>query len=244
MISNEGQRTPLELASRAVSHAVGDLVLLTEDHCQPQRDWVRQLYEAQRPDRAAVGGVVETDRDASAIDWAFYYVDFFRYGGVPAEGPSPSLTVCNVSYRRDYLDEFRFLWAEFFHETAVNDALRKRFGPLWINPRAEVKMRRHVRFADALRERYAFGRLFGCTRLEFTGKGRGLLYAVFAPGLPVLLLGRMISAALRRRRNLLTFLKALPPLILMVLAWSWGEWLGYLTRCRPQSLVVAQEVFD
>ena len=31
------------------------------------------------------------------------------------------------------------------------------------------------------------------------------------------------------------------PLTLMVLAWSWGEWLGYVTETRPRDLTVAAE---
>jgi hypothetical protein len=244
MVANEGQRTPLELASRAVREATGDLVLLTEDHCEPRRDWVRRLCEAQGPGRAAVGGVVETHAGVSAVDWAFYYVDFFRYGKPVSEGPSPTLTVCNVAYRLSYLVEISPVWEKFFHETAVNDALRSRFGPLWMTPDAEVKMQRHVRFGDALYERYAFGRLFGCTRLEFASAGRTLFYTVFAPALPLLLLGRMLMKALGSSSTLFPFLRALPALTLMVLAWSWGEWMGYLTRVRPQSLVVAQEACD
>ena len=38
------------------------------------------------------------------------------------------------------------------------------------------------------------------------------------------------------------FLRALVPLVLMVLCWSWGEWLGYVTRRHPGSLVVAPEI--
>lgn len=242
MVANEGQRTPLELASRAVREATGDLILLTEDHCEPSRDWVRRLCEGQGPDRAAVGGVVETHPGVSSVDWAFYYVDFFRYGKPAIEGPSPTLTVCNVAYRRAYLEEIRPAWEKFFHETAVNDALRNRFGPLWMKPDAEVKMRRHVRFSDAIYERYAFGRLFGCTRLEFASSSRGIFYTVFAPALPLLLLSRMTAKALGSSSTLFPFLRALPALTSMVLAWSWGEWLGYLTRVRPRSLVVAQEV--
>lgn len=241
-VSNQGQRTPLELAARAVKESTGELVLLTEDHCIPRPDWVRRLVEAQRPDRAAVGGVVETHPDASALDWAFYYVDFFRYMRPVAEGPSPSLTVCNVAYRRAHLERVAPLWSEIFHETAINDALRQRFGPLWLHPAAEVRMRRTVRFTDAVYERYAFGRLFGCTRLQFAGPGRRLYYAVLAPALPLLLMGRMARKALRRADAFRRFVRALPALTAMVLAWSWGEWLGYLTRRRPASLVVAPEI--
>ena len=244
MIANPGQRTPLELASRAIQESRGEFVLLTEDHCVPRCDWVGRLCKAQHPQRAAVGGAVVTDNGASNVEWAFYFADFYRYAKPLAEGAARTLTVCNVAYRRAYLDRIRPLWENFFHETAVNDALRERFGPLWMIPEAEVRTRRHVSFPDAVLERYAFGRLFGCTRLEFAGRVRRLYYTVFAPALPLLLLGRMAAAALVRRRLWGPFIGALPALTAMVLAWSWGEWLGYLTRHRPRSLAVAQEVRD
>ena len=96
--------------------------------------------------------------------------------------------------------------------------------------------------ADAVYERYAFGRLFGCTRLDFCGLARRLYYTAFAPALPVLLIGRMGAKAVRERASAVAFFSALPALTAMVLAWSWGEWMGYLTRKRPRSLVVAPEI--
>ena len=241
MVANEGQRTPLELAARAVQQASGDLVILTEDHCVPDPDWVKRLYEAQQPGRAAVGGVVRPPIDASAVDWAFYYVDFFRYMPPTDAGPAPSLTVCNVAYRAAYLAVIAPLWKDIFHETAINGALELHFGALWLEPKAGVRMRRNVKFRDAVYERYAFGRLFGCTRLEFAPRWSRLFYAVFAPFLPLLLLGRMTGKALRAGASL-DLIRACPPLVAMVLAWSWGEWLGYVTRRRPRSLVVAPEL--
>ncbi|HEU4563855.1 MAG TPA: glycosyltransferase [Gemmatimonadaceae bacterium] len=243
LVANEGQRTPLELAARAVRESTGDIVILTEDHCIPRPDWVRRLADALLPGRAAAGGVVETDPEAGAVDWSFFLVDFFRYMRPVTAGPSPTLTVCNVAYRRADLEAIAPLWATIFHETAINDALRRRFGALWMVPDAEVRMRRSVRFGDAVYERYAFGRLFGCTRLEAEeGTGRRLYYLAFSPGLPLLLLGRMARKCARRPSTLLRFLRSLPATTAMVLAWSWGEWLGYLTRRRPGSLVVAPEI--
>jgi hypothetical protein len=243
-IANEGQRTPLELAARAVREATGDLILLTEDHCIPHPDWVQRLAEAQRPERAAVGGAVEALPGGTAADWAFYLVDYFRYMLPLAAGPSPSLTVCNVAYRRDRLDEIAGLWDEIFHETAINEALKARFGDLWLEPSAAVGMRRHVRFRDALYERYAFGRLFGCTRLGFLPAWRRAYFGLLAPVLPVLLLGRMTQRSLASRRNAARFARSFPHLVALVLAWSWGEWLGYLTKRRPRSELVAPEVED
>ena len=43
LVSNAGQRTPLELASRALAEARGELILLTEDHCIPDPDWMASM---------------------------------------------------------------------------------------------------------------------------------------------------------------------------------------------------------
>jgi hypothetical protein len=241
IFSNVGQRTPLELASRAVAASGGDVVLLTEDHCVPDPHWVSRLSGALAPGEAAVGGSVATDPTASALDFAFYFVDFFRYAPPVVPGPSPSLTVCNVAYRRQALLDLRDLWSDIFHETAVNSAIRDRHGPLRLIADAPVSMRRHVRFGDAVYERYAFGRLFGCTRLEFEPPGRRLLYTVASPALPALILSRMIRKVIRAPRLRWPFTRALFHLIVLIGAWSWGEWLGYLTRKRPARLTVAQE---
>ncbi len=229
IVINSGQRTPLELASRAVRECKGELILLTKDHCVPSPDWVRTMIDAQAIGRAAVGGRVEIDPDSSATEWAFHFVDFFRYAGPVAAGSKPTLTVCNVAYKRNELEAIRGLWEETFVETAINDALRVRFGALWLAPDSEVTMYRRITLRDAIRERYAYGRLFGYSRLARFSPARRLVYAVLAPALPLLLLGRMASAAFGSRRNRRAFVRSLAPLTLMVLARCWGEWLAYVT---------------
>lgn len=241
MIASRVEHAPPELAARAIHEAVGDFILLTEDHCIPDPNWVAALCSEQSPHRSAVGGVMESDDDARAVDWAVYFVDFFRYMPPVREGESPSLTHCNISYRRSYLDQIPMLWERTFHETEINNALRERIGKLWLAPAARMRMRRTVRFVDAVHERYAFGRLFGCTRLDFISPRRRVLYAFLAPGLPLLFIGRMARSALKRGGSSLAFLRAFPALSVMVAAWAWGEWLGYLTARRASTLFVAPE---
>ena len=102
-------------------------------------------------------------------------------------------------------------------------------------------MRRHVRLRDALIERYAFGRLFGCERLERTEGAMRAVYKLAAPVLPALLLSRMFRKAISSSRLRWRLVGGCVPLTLMVLAWSWGEWLGYVTETRPRDLTVAAE---
>jgi len=235
------ERTPLELAAAALRECRGDFVLLTEDHSVPARDWVRRMVAARRPDRAAIGGRVETTADASALDWAFYYVDFFRYAAPAREGPSPTLTVCNVAYDRDKLDAVRDVWADSFEEPHVHGALSQRFGVLWMAADSQVTMRRSVSLREGLRERYAFGRIFGHTRAAHLSPIRRALYGVLAPALPALLLARMTAKALRSPALLRRYVGAFPAVLGLVLCWSWGEWLGYVTGRPPATLVLAPE---
>jgi hypothetical protein len=244
IVRTPGHENPVQLAGDALRSARGDVVLLTEDHCVPPAHWVRALCEGIRgaPGAAVVGGGIDTDPDASALDWAFWFVDFFRYAPPVRAGTPPSLSVCNVAYRRAYLEALAPLWADGFHETAMHEAQRARFGALRVVPDATLRMRRRVGPGAALRERYAFGRLFGCTRLAHVGAGRRLAYLLLTPALPALLMARMAARALPEPSLRVRFVRAMPILAALVLAWSWGEWLGYLTGRLPRDLTTAPEI--
>ena len=242
LLSRDGCRTPIALAAMALQACRGSRILLTEDSCLPDPAWVATLAATAWEGRGAVGGLVEPGEDASPAAWAFCYVDFFRYMRPAAEGPAPSLSVCNVAYHRSQLAAIAPVWESGFLEPEVHEQLRKRFGDLWLAPAAEVRVRRQVRFRDAVYERYAFGRLFGATRVATLSFLRRLLYVLLAPALPVLLFGRLAAKALASGKAASKFIRALPALGVLVLAWSWGEGLGYLTGRRPARITTAPEV--
>jgi hypothetical protein len=146
-----------------------------------------------------------------------------------------------VAYHRSHLDAIRDEWKDSFLETTVHARLQEKFGPLEICPDAIVRVRRDVRFGDAVYERYAFGRLFGASRVANAPAGQRAYYALLAPALPVLLMGRMTSKAMSNKEARGSFIKALPSLLTMVGAWSWGEWMGYLTKRRPKRITTAPE---
>lgn len=237
------ERTPPEMARRVVVEADGELVALLEDHGAPRPDWLARLLAAVAPGRAAVGGVVDVHGRAGRAGRALWLADFFRYAPPAPEGPSPSLTHCNVLYRREDLEAIAPLWRSIFHETEIHAALARR-GALWLEPRARVESRRRVRLGAAIAERASFGRLYGASRARLIGRGRRWAYAALAPLLPPLLLARIARRALTTPGLRTLFLGALPPLVLLLLAWTWGETLGYWTGREPADLVVAPDVDD
>lgn len=236
-----GIRTPIELAAIAVRESPGSIVLLTEDHCVPDSDWVHALSDSVSSVCGAVGGAVEPLGSLSLFEWAFYFVDFHRYSETLKEGPVASLSVCNIAYRRADLDKLEEDWRKSFHETRINGALAKRIGPLWMEPRARVRTRRRVGRPAALRERYGFGRVFACKRVD----GRPVLrffLAVVSPTLPLLLMIQLARGAIRRRDSTAMFFQSFPQLVGLVAAWSAGEILGYVTGTMPQAAEAALEL--
>lgn len=240
MVSDPAQRSPLELAGRALAEGRGDKLLLTEDHCVPAPDWVKTLAAELDRDCGAAGGVIDT-HETSPTNWAFFFVDFFRYAGPLESGQSPTLSVCNVAYRRRDLEALDIPWRDFFHETTVNDRLKETVGPLWLSGTPRVHMGRRVRLRDALYERYAFGRLFGCTRIANSPLSKKLVYRFGSPLLPWVLMSRMAKRAAAAPSLRGPFAVSAVPLSLMVFYWSFGEWLGYWTERRPARLTVAPE---
>ena len=227
--------TYAQLRARGVAQSAGDIVAVTEDHCTPSSDWCRQILEAHRQSHAAIGGAVEKQTPDTVLSWAFYLADYLRYLD-PREGPAASLTDGNVTYKRAALMEIRDAWEVEFHENLVHAALRMRGHSLWLSPRIVVRQKRKMTLRDAVRDRYAFGRLFGSTRVEGMRLPGRLRLTLLCVVLPPLLLMRVAAHVLRTRRYIAASLRALPALVLISTVWAWGEFVGYLTMRPGQSL--------
>lgn len=241
-LPNTSANTPVALTAIALRRARGERIVLTEDSCIANRDWLAHLLSSDSGGHAAVGGSIEVAGDISNSMWAFAYVDFFRYMRPLRPGHSPSLSVCNVAYSAEHLRAVEDQWRDGFHETNVHEALARRFGTLSLNPDAIVQVSRNVELSGAIYERYAFGRLFGATRISRSGAGRRLTFALLSVGLPFLLMGRLTAKSFTDTALLTRFARAFPILVVLVLAWSWGEWLGYVTKSLPRRTTTAPEI--
>jgi len=236
----QGDRTYAELRTKGVLAARGAVVALTEDHCVPRPAWCATLLKEHEAAHAAVGGAVDKLTPDTALNWSLYLADYVRYANPAPAGTVDHLTDCNVSYKRAALDPIAGVWAHEFHEPEVHAALREQGGALWLSPGVVVDQQRSMTLRDAVRDRYAFGRLFGGRRVEALSLGQRLVYAGTALALPVLLVGRVVGHVLEKRRYLGALLRAFPFVLLLNSVWAWGEFLGYLTGRAATSLTPGQ----
>lgn len=233
--------SPVDLAAAGLRAARGDVICLTEDHCLPVIGWVAALSNAiANNDAAVAGGAIDMASGARGFDWAFFMVDFYRYLPPVNAGLVSSLSVCNSAYRRRVLDELRDEWNDGFHETRMHGLLARR-GPLIVTPDATVMSKRRVAVSDGIRERFVFGRLFAAKRFRRADTGRRLVYAALTPLLPVLLYARIARRCLKDGRLAGRMFAATLPLTALLVAWSAGELVGYLTARPPLSSPAAPD---
>ncbi len=220
---------------RAVGLALarGRIVALTEDHAIPADDWCERILEAHQCPFDAIGGAIENGVDRP-LNWAWYYCDFGRYGRPFPEGDVRYASDVNISYKRETLERVRDVWRDTYQETTVNWTLQERGGTISLDPRPVVYQHRpSMPFRRALAERVQWARVFAETRAARVGGGKRLLYALITPLLPALLSVRVLGHMLRQRRNAGQVFKAMPLVFGLVVGWSLGELIGYLTGAPP-----------
>lgn len=223
-----------ELRARGLALARGRVVALIEDHGIVATDWSTRLLEAHAGSFAALGGAIENGVDRP-LNWAVYFCDFLRYQNPLPEGETAIVSDANVAYKRTALESIRPIWQETFHEASVTAALRSQGQKLSLAPAAVLHQRRQgLRVSSALRERFVWGRSYAATRGKLARLSQRVFWAVFAPALPILMMVRMTLMAWNKRRTMTAFLKAFPLTCALVVSWSCGEWVGYVTG-RPNA---------
>jgi Glycosyl transferase family 2 len=235
-----GSRTPAELRTAAVKQSRGRIIALLEDHCVPDAGWCARILAAHEKPYVAIGGSVEKgfapgSTDDTPLNWAIYLTDYSRYMNPLPEGRAPSLTDCNVTYKRAALDAIGSAWAHEFHENLVNEKLREAGGELWLDPSIIVREYRPMSIASAARDRYSFGRLFGSTRVVGVGIPRRLVYAAASVIMPPILAHRAAGNLRARDRHREQIGRCTPALLFVTSMWMLGEMVGYLTG-SPGSL--------
>lgn len=231
-----------ELRAHGLAAARGEIVGLLEDHARPDRGWCwRVVKEHRRTDAVAVGGAIENGIDR-ALNWAVYFCDFGKYQNPVPAGETTYASDANISYKRAALTEIESVWRDAFHETEVNWTLRSRGARLVLSPDVVVYQHRsNLRFFDALKERFVWGRSYAATRSRHLSTVKRGMYAALSPVLPGVLLTRMAANVLRKGRNRRVFFKVFPLTTLLTFCWSLGELSGYLTMETNGSLLRRRE---
>jgi hypothetical protein len=226
--SGRGREHHDVLRARGLLAARGRVVALVEDHGVPDPEFCARVVDAHSGGSVVVGGAIENRVDR-VLNWAVYFCDFGRYQNPVPSGPSPFASDANISYAMDTLRSVQPIWQEAFSEVVVNQELS--VSGVAITLRGDIVVRQNrtgLSMRNAMLERFVWGRSYGATRAGLTNRVATLTHALVTPLLPLLLSGRIGRVAWSRGRLRSQFIKALPAIVLLQVAWSAGELAGSL----------------
>lgn len=210
--------------------ARGALVGILEDRGVPRADWAATAVQLHRElPHQVIGGAVENGREHT-LNWAVYFCDFGRYQRPFEPGPRRYVSDVNVVYKRHALEQTRDIWRVSYHEPLVHWALERAGATLYVSPELVVdQMRDGLRIGALLRERVAWGRLFGALRVRDASVARRLGLAMASPLVPGVLFLRLLRDQIMRRVSLPQLARAVPVTLALMAAVGLGELIGVVS---------------
>ena len=216
---------------RAASYAAceGEIVAVTEDHCQPAADWIERILaaHADHPEAIAIGGAVANGTTRHLVDWATFIVTQSPFVLPIADGPTDRILGAASSYRRDVLD--RLPRHGSLGSIELFDAVgMRRPGEVLIND-GSIRVTHHqsMGIGPTAASQFHNGRTIAGFRRQDMTLGDWLRLVAF-PILPLFRTARTIRIAWGRQLPRFTMLVAIPMIAFLHYCQAAGEAIGYV----------------
>lgn len=224
----EERKTIPELRGIGMSHAKGEIVAVTEDHCIVPADWFSQILKAHESGCAVIGGAVENACHKRILDWATFFCEYSRYINPVPDGAVTDLPENNVSYKRYVLGDVEdALRSGYWEGFAYKKMLQRGYKFLSV-PSIVVYHKKSSGLSEFILQRYYYSRSFAGMRIHNVHILKRIFYINLSILLPVLLFTRSILCILRKKRFYKEFIMSSPLLLFFYIIWASGELAGYL----------------
>jgi GT2 family glycosyltransferase len=220
----QGATVP-ELRTRGIEKSHGEIVALLEDHCVVGEGWAKEIQKAIELSYPVVGGCVE-NASSGSLNWAVYFYDYGKYMLPDRARVVDSLSGNNVAYKREALARIRDQYRRGFYETFVHQELQRRGCDLYLTPSAVIYHTKRYALRSSILESYHHGRSFAARRFAKAGLVERTTRGAASLLLPALLPLRIVTRTLQKKRHLKELMRAMPNLLLLTTAWSYGEFRG------------------
>lgn len=215
--------------------ATGPLIGLIEDRGLPNPDWAKTMIDLHKKHgSAAVGGATDNGID-KIWNWAVHFCDFGRYQA-PLFNENPDfLSATNVCYSAEALGAVSDLYAEYFYEPKLHQALRENGWSLLLTdgPRC-VQYRPRIGTGTLALEWYHWGRKYGLIHGGQISLPHRMMRIGMATLLPFVLYLRHLRRQIGKKHHLREFFLATPLVFLIGLSWAIGEFVGYV-KAKPEA---------
>jgi glycosyltransferase involved in cell wall biosynthesis len=227
----EERKFPGDARNFGISKANGDILAFTDADCIPNQNWISEIVRAHQDPYPTIGGAVDNANPESYVGWAAYFCEFSQWMPHSEERRMIEIPTCCLALKRWAYDCYGpFLEGMYCSDTAFHWRMgREGLYPLFIS---SIKIS-HInidRFGRFLRKEVMHGSHFARVRVREKSltKLRRTMFALLFLFLPYLLYYRTARRILKNRVYMKEFLISTPLVFLGLVAWSFGEFLGYL----------------
>ena len=216
-----------ELRMMGVKQVKSDIVAIIEEHCVVSHHWIQTILNSFQEGDAAIGGPI-LDSDFERLrDWVVYFSEYHNYLPPWLDGERYLLNGANIAYHREKLLKYENALGQGYWEVVLHPLLAKD-GFFRSVPTMGVFHTGPFDYFYYLDQRYLLSRTWGGTQRERTSLVKRSIYIIVAPLFPAFLLARITHRVLKSKQLFFKYVLSLPLLIPVVIAYVWGEWLGYL----------------
>lgn len=218
-----------EMRSIGLSQATGDIIAFTEDHCIAPEDWCEKIIKAHHQSGyQAIGGAIENGSVARIRDWAAYLCEYSDLMLPLAAGEVSNIAGNNASYARKILEGVdesvkRDCWEFFLQEELKAQGVR-----FFSVPDIVLAHKKEFDVLYFVTQRFHYSRSFAAMRAARVSGFRRVYYVITTPALPFLLLWRIASQVISKKRHYRELILSLPLLLLYGVSYACGEFIGYL----------------
>ena len=216
-----------QMRALAFREAKSEAVAVIEDHVIVPPGWAKRLLAGLGAGHDVVGGAVENAATGTLLDWAAFLCEYSHCLPPLPGGPAEWLTGNNVVYRRAAVERHLGLLEAGQWENALHDALRAEGVALWCDPELVIGHKKHYTFGEYFSQRYLYARSYAGARVANAGVAKRLAMGAAAFALPPLLFARTVQRILAKGKHTEKLWPSLPLIATFVLAWGWGEVVGY-----------------
>lgn len=217
-----------ELRMMGISHAIGEYIAITEDHCIAPDNWFQEIMKAHDLGYEAVGGAVENVCVERILDWAVYLCEYSHVMLPVPRGEVDGIPGNNASIKKALLDKVDETIKKNYWEYFLHEELRKSGVRFFSTPDIVINHKKEFGFLYFLSQRFHYSRSFAGMRRSKLSGFRRLLCVLFSPLLPFLLLFRMGRQVFKKKRHRVVFIKSFPIQAVFMVSYTLGEFVGYL----------------
>lgn len=229
------RKFPGDALNFGISKAKGEILAFIGADCIADENWAGETLKAHQSEYPVIGDAVDNGNPGSYVGWGYYFCEFSQW--MPRSSKCQMDDACCLSLKRWAFDRYGpFLEGTYCSDTVFNWRLGKDgYKPLFI-PSIKISHINIDSLKSLLKHEMLHGRSFAKVRTmeqNFSMLQR-IIFILISPLLPLLLFYRTARRVFKNRTYLKQFIFSLPVVFLGLSLWSWGEFLGYLSKPKKR----------